>query len=151
MSDEISLYEEVAAGVETILTEEFAPEEYVPQHDYLHTSVGHDRTRIGISPVREYPSGRNAAIWNIEVLVQFYGKYNLEIDNLQRVDPRKVSGYATRLARAVERFRFSVGGKVWFMNFINVAYLQDPTGNKSRFEATLVAYSDNPSIVETDD
>ena len=38
---------------------------------------------------------------------------------------------------------------LWYMTVTSVDYPKDPTGNKSRFEATVRAYGQNTALTET--
>lgn len=136
------------AALKTVIESEFSAENFTVLDDRLHESLGDKGVRIGTSPVREYPSSNNMNVLNSEILVQFYGKWRKEIDPTQQVDPSIIEGYA-------ERFRRAVNGAdpkteyVWFFNVLEISYPNDPTGNKTRFEARVLATGENSAIIET--
>lgn len=142
-------YSIAAEGIEVLLNTEFAAEQWKVEHDNLHDSLGSAGTRIGVSPVREAPAAGNMVHLQTTLQVKFLGRYNLDINPEQRVDPRVVVGYAERFRRRIEAARLQTGPTFWFMNVTSIDYPDDPTGNKTRFVATVVASSQNSGLVET--
>lgn len=142
-------YAEIAAGIKLIIDGEFAAEGYTAMHDRLHESVGYEGTRIGISPEDQIPQRGNELVLDTRVLVQFYGKFDLEVDNNQKVDPRTVTGYAARFRHALYSSAAQGTNGLWYFKLDSITYPRDPTGNKSRFEALVLAKGDNAGLVET--
>lgn len=142
-------YETLATALKTIIDGEFAPEQFVAIHDRLHESVGHDRTAIGISPESWRPSSRNRNLKLTLSLVQFYGRYDLEIDPLQTVNPITITNYCERLERAINTQQASTPGspEVWYFDVESVDFPQDPTGNKTRFHMVVLARGENSALV----
>lgn len=145
----MTAYSETASALEAIINAAYASEGWVAEHDRLHESVGHERTRIGISLEEQAPQSDDYYTLETTLLVQFYGKYRLDVDPNQKVDPRVVAEYAERFMVAVRESADPVSGNLWFFNVVDIDYPNDPTGNKSRFEATVVAKANNPTLVET--
>lgn len=132
----------------TVLQTEFAPEGFNVVSDRLHGSVGWNGTRIGVSPVQSVTMTRDNQVLMPELLVQFYGKWNKEINPDQQVDPAKIENFAERFRRALEdsdpRTTY-----VWFFRLRRINYPPDPTGNITRFEATVEAFGQNSALIET--
>ena len=121
-----------------ILDAEFTDLNIVTQHDNLHESLGYMGTVVGVAPEYERPQGTNAVVNEIYLKVKFYGMFIKDVDNQQSVDPRVAATWAERFRRAVQAQR--VGSRpttLWYMAVTSVDYPKDPTGNKSRFEATV--------------
>lgn len=130
-----------------LINAEFTPEGYSAIGDRLHESLGDKGTRIGVSPQRARPT-RDENVLGTELLVQFYGKWDKDINPEQVVNPTKVETYAERFRRAL-RTSDPKTGRVWFFRLTSMDYPEDPTGNKSRFEATVVAVGENSALIES--
>lgn len=141
---------ETAARMSLIamINTEFAPEVFHAQDDFIHDSLGDKRTSIGVSPVRTRPYPRDEQVITIEILVQFYSKYDLKIDPTQRVSPVKIETYAERFRRAI-RVSDPKRNDVWFFKVLDLSYPNDPTGNKTRFEAVVAAVGQNSALIES--
>lgn len=142
-------YEIISNALEAIITDEFEEERFPVVHDRLHESVGHSGTRIGISIEDQTPQLGNQLVLDTDVLIQFYGKWDKEIDPNQKVDPRKVSMYAHRLRTALSSRGVQASDAIWFFNIMSTSYPSDPTGNKTRFELLVRAKGDNSGLRET--
>lgn len=132
-----------------LLATEYAPEGYSILSDKLDESLGNNGTRIGTSTNRELPQSGQELVMNIELLVQFYGKWKELIDPNMRVDPAAIENYAERFKRAIQTTPGPQNDRVWYYKLLELRYPDDPTGNKTRFEALLLAYGNNTSLVET--
>jgi hypothetical protein len=143
-----SPYAEAADALKLIIDDEFTVEGYKAIHDNLHPAVGQEGTRIGIAPDAETPMAQNMVVQDIIILVKFYARWNAEVDPNTRVDPKKIAVFAERFRRALADANF-MGNKVWWWNLVNVTYPNDPTGNKTRFEARIVAKGQNSGLLET--
>lgn len=132
----------------TLLTSAFAAEGFSVSSDYLHASIGADGTKIGVSPLRSNPGNRDNNVLEMQIFVQFYGKYKLMVDPKQKVDPSAIEGYAERFREAL-RTADPKTGSVWYYQLTSVNYPLDPTDNKTRFEATVVARGNNTALLET--
>lgn len=116
--------------------------------DKLHGSLGAQGAVIGTSPIRARPWNRDAAVQDTEVLVQFYNKYTLKVDPTQAVDPAIVEDLADKFRLALKG-GYKGSGAVWYFMLVDITYPDDPTGNKTRFEARVVAKGNNDSLIET--
>lgn len=131
--------------LKTILQTAFAAEGFQVLDDKLDASLGTGGVRIGLSPVISAPQANNDKVLNMSILVQFFGKWKAEVNPQTRVDPALIEGYA-------ERFREAIRGgdpntdQVWYFRVLSITYVDDPTGNKTRFEANVMAVGSNPAI-----
>lgn len=135
-------------ALKTMLQAAYSAENFSVSDDYLHASIGNKGTRIGTSPIRSQPASRDNNVLEMYIFVQFYGKYNLEIDPKQSVDPSVIEGYAERFREAI-RTSDPNTGSVWYFSLANMNFPLDPTDNKSRFEATVLARGNNTALLET--
>lgn len=132
-----------------VLATEFAAEQFPIKDDRLHESLGWDGTVIGVSPERTLSNPGNRYVSDIELLVQFYGRYNKEVDPKQTVSPSVIEGFAERFRSSLRQGVDPNTGSVWYFTLDRIEYPRDPTGNKTRFEAYLVAKGNNSALVET--
>lgn len=146
-----SPYETAATIIKTVIDTEFAPEHISAIHDNLHESLGRHRVAVGIAPVEETARSGNAIVQDTMIEVKFYDLWTNEIDPETVVNPFKITAYAERLRSSLGRTRASTPGtgEVWYFDVLRVAYPNDPTGNKTRFVATIRAVGNNSGVVET--
>lgn len=144
-----SPYVIAATALKTIIDTEFSPEGIVAIHDHLHESVGWDGNYAGISPEYERPESAHEVALGVWVKVQLYLQWDKEINPFQTVDPRIIAEMGQRFREACRDASLTYSGQFWFMSVREVAYPQDPTGNKTRFVATVKAWAENNSLVET--
>lgn len=140
---------EARLQLNAIINAEFAPENFVVINDHLHESLGNGGTRLGTSPNRSRPLASNDLVMTHEILFQFYGRWKDDIDPTTKVDPLVIETYAERFMRALEASAHAGTDRMWYYRVTEINYPQDPTGNKTRFEATILAYGNNPVLVET--
>lgn len=144
-----SPYAQVAEALKAIIDAEFAPEGYSAIHDNLHPAVGQEGTRIGIAPEEEAARAGNMIQRDTAITVKFYRRWDPEVDYNKKVDPRPITEFAERFRQAI-RDNDQIGtDSAWYFNVVRVRYPNDPVGNKSRFEADLVAYGSNSALIET--
>jgi len=145
-----SPYQTVAEALELILNATFTAEGVVAIHDNLHPALGRNAVAVGIAPSYDQVNARNSAALEIWLEVRYYDLWTDEIDPGTIVDPRVIADKAERFRRAVQAARVTAGtDQVWFFDVMRVEYPNDPTGNKSRFVATLRAFGNNSGLVET--
>jgi hypothetical protein len=117
--------------------------------DKLDESLGWDGNYGAIYPAQEEPQPEHAEVWDATVVVQLYGAYVKKVDPHQVVDPATVENWAERLKRALRTASHGTTQYMWYFNVVLIDYPDDPTGNKSRLEAVIVASSRNSAIWET--
>jgi len=141
-------FTELSAIIENAVLDEFDDETYlVFERDRLHESLGSDgRLHVGLSPTEDRSDNIELSM---ELMLQFYDTYNLEIDPQQHVDPSTVTNKAERLRRALADVRTTGTEHVWFFDVQTTRYPTDPTGNKSRFEMVIRARGNNSGLLET--
>lgn len=136
------------ARVESVVETEFAPQSISVEADKLLRAAGRDgRTRVACSPVSESEVPRNVNELQVDLLLQYYLPFNDEPEENYAVDPTAIEAVADRLRRA---FRTQSGGTtsdMWFLRLRRIEYPDDPTGNKSRLEAYITAWCDNPAAL----
>lgn len=133
-----------------LLATEFAAEQFPIRDDKLHASLGSKGTILGVYCDRTVSSPRNRYVSEIEVVVQFYARYDLRVDPEQSVSPKVIEAFADRFRRALQAGGADPNtGSVWYFTLERIDYPDDPTGNKSRFEAYLRARGNNTALVET--
>jgi hypothetical protein len=114
-------YKTAADAIAQIIDNEFSAEGILARHDKLHESLGLGAAVAGVSPIRTAANQRNRA----------YREYQI-------------------FERAMETAQASVTGtnEVWYFYVQSIEYPDDPTGNKSRFEATVLAVGDNVAFYQ---
>lgn len=146
-----SPYEVVAIALKDVIDTEFAAEKVVAVHDNLHEALGQKRMAAGIAPVEDVVNQRNAVVQETWAEVKFYDIWKKEISPDTVVNPLKITAYAERFRNALRAARvLDPGtGQLWYFDVTRIQYPNDPTGNKSRFVATVRAYGNNSGLVET--
>lgn len=141
-------YTEMAGVIEEAVRSEFDDEPFLSVvHDRIHESLGSDgQTWVGISPEDEPSSGVDMTI---STLIQFYGPFLPDVNPQQQVDPRAITNKAERLRRALASRRTTASPHLWFFDVTMTRYPNDATGNKTRFEMTVVGRGNNSGLVET--
>lgn len=131
----------------SLLETTFAPVEV--RADRLHASLGDEEPLIGVYPAETRPEPRNKLINEIQLIVQYFGEYELKVDRNQQVDPSFIEGKAEEFRNILASNPRSA--KVWYYDLTRLEYPIDPTGNITRFIAHLTARSDNTAqpITET--
>lgn len=133
-----------------LLETEFSSDGFAVQDDKLHESVGFDGTLLGVYPERSVAGPGNRFVNDMELKVQFFGAYDKQVDPFQAVSPSIIEDFAHRFKRALHDSSPDPNtGKVWFFVLDRIEFPDDPTGNKTRFVATLKARGNNPALLET--
>jgi hypothetical protein len=146
-----SQYELAADALKQIIDAEFEPEGWEAEHDQLHPSVGHERTRIGVAIDNESPNPRIHVERRVYIEIRFYLQYDRQINPEQAVDPRLTANAAERLRRAIQANQATPDGddKLWWFSEVDCRYPEDPTGNKTRFTMRVEAHGNNTGLIET--
>lgn len=146
-----SAFETVATAIKTVFETEFAAEGFKMIPDRLHESLGRERVAVGIAPTEERANLRSRIMSEHWLEVQFFDLWTDEISPDTMVNPFKITGYAERFKDALRRSQATDPGtgSVWFFDVDRITYPNDPTGNKTRFVATIRAFGNNSNLVET--
>ena len=143
-------YYEASLALKQIIDAEFVGEAWAADQDKLHESMGWDGRVAGISPIRQGKNSRNANVKETYILVQLYDIWDKEISPNTQVNPTAISGFADRFERALETYQQSSvkTNAVWYFEVDSLEYPDDPTGNKSRFHATIKVTGDNSALTQ---
>lgn len=146
-----SSFSQVSDQLKTIIDAEFAAEGLVAVKDDLHESLGRKAAAVGISPVEDVLYGGNDLVQETSVEVKFYDKWPQEINPETVVDPTRITDFAERFRAAVGRGAASFAGtkELWYFDVRRITYPRDPTGNKTRFVATIRCTGNNVLLTET--
>src|SRR5688572_11660429 len=135
----------VRERVKTLADAEFAAEGWETADDKLLRASGRDGvTRLAVYPDDEHVLPRNQLILLVPVTFQLYLGYDDSIDEHMQVDPGIIEELADRFRRAFEDNSSGTTDDLWYLTLDRIEYPDDPTGNKTRFEATIVGRCDNP-------
>jgi hypothetical protein len=147
----ISPFEVAATGIITAFNAEFQPEGFVMVPDKLHESRGKRRVDVAVSPLRDTLMANNSVVQETYLFVQFYDIWDERIDPDTQVNPFAITSYAERFRQAVQRSQVEYEGssQVWYFDVQSIEYPDDPTSNKTRFEAQVRAYGNNAGLIET--
>lgn len=144
-----SAFETAATAIISIFNAEFAAEGFVMIPDRLHDSLGRYRVDVGISPDEERPMMRDRNTAEHYLTVQFFGLWTDEISPDTQVNPFKITGYAERFKTALRDASVPSSGSLWYFDIDRLQFPDDPTGNKSRFVASIRAFGNNTGLIET--
>jgi hypothetical protein len=146
----MSTFTEIAAVIKSAFEAEFAAENFTLTYDELHESLGASKWVAGIAPVEESISSRDNYVKETYVTVSLFGRWDKVVDPTQKVDPSLITEYADRFLSAMRTLNDQPGtGRAWYFNVERIEYPRDPTGNKTRFVATLCCYGNNSQLIET--
>lgn len=142
-------YAAVSTALKSVIAAEFSAESITARDDKLHESLGLEGIEVGVSPIRQIPKPGNATAMETYVLVQFYMMWEKIVDPSTQVDPTVVTAMADRFRRKVESVQATAPGTndMWYFEVTTTEYPDDPTGNKTRFEATVKATGDNTALI----
>lgn len=146
-----SAFVQAATILKGVIDTEFQPEGYVAVLDELHESLGRKRTAIGISPVEDVLQPGNDIVQETVIEVKFYLRWKQEISPDTQIDPTTITEYAERFRLALGRASRNIPGtsQLWYFDVRRVSYPRDPTGNKTRFVATVRCKGNNIALYET--
>lgn len=132
--------------VSTVIETEFTPESISVEDDKLLKAAGRDgRTRVACSPNWEAENPKNVNELEVSVLLQYYLPFDDAPVEDYAVDPTAIEAIANRIRRAIGAASSGTTDDLWFLRLRRIDYPDDPTGNKSRLEATISAWARNPA------
>lgn len=130
-----------------ILETEFAADGLKVRSDKLNGSLGDTGHVAGVSPNVAASQRNNELVLQQEILVQVFHRYRADIDPEQKVDPSIIEAWADRFRRACKTQSAIADPDCWFFNVSRIEYPDDPTGNKTRFNAYVTVYGNNTAEV----
>jgi hypothetical protein len=130
-----------------ILTTTFPTVTYYPGR--LHASTGDLGPLMATSPEETIPNRRDQLVLETTILVQFFGTWQKEIDNMNIIDPAWIEAQAEAFRLAIQPEQSQNQSDLWYLAVTRLRYPPDPTGQKTRFEALVLARSNNTAVVET--
>lgn len=136
-------------GIIIALNAEFADLGLLFGDDKLDESIGWDGVYGAVYPEVEEFQQNHANVWDATLVIQFFGKWDKKIDPKQAVSPVYIEDKAERMKRALRAPSHGTTKYLWYYNLIRIEYPDDPTGNKTRFEAVIVATGQNSAIINT--
>lgn len=135
-------------ALQAVLEDVYAAEQFPVKDDYLDESLGEKGTVIAVSVERAVPRPGNTLVNEIQLKVQFYGKWVKKADPYQTVSGAPIEDRAHRFRTAL-RTRDPRTDDVWYFSLDRIEYPRDPTGNKTRYEAYVTATGNNSALIET--
>jgi len=129
----------------TLLSAEFGPDNFAVRPDKLDKSLGFDGAVIGVYPIRERPNSRDRLELQTTIQVQLYGHWDPQTDPNEIVDPSTVEAWADRFRTMIGSYTQTGTSQVWWFQLDEIVYENDPTGNCTRFCATVMARGANPA------
>lgn len=140
------------ARVKAIIAAVYTAEGWTAGDDKFGRSKGmgeaHGTASISVTPDYERERFGKAYILDLGILVQFYLGYDAEPDETISRDSTIIEGYADRLRAAFAGAGSRVDvGDAWYLRLTGIEYPEDPTGNKTRFEATIVGEATNAAAL----
>lgn len=129
----------------TILTNEFGGDGLKVYSDKLTRALGDDGHYAGVSPNSSQEATNDVLTLNMEFLVQVYRRYDPQIDYKQRVDPTTIESWADRFRVACKTQDDINQPEAWYFRIVRIDFPDDPTGNKTRFVATIRCFGNNTS------
>lgn len=142
-------YHIAATALKQIIDTEFVDLAINTIHDYAHESLGGNGDAVvALSPNFEQAAPGQEVRLDQDILIQWYGHWDKEIDPTQQVDPFEITAIADRLRRKIESTTATATSEVWYFKVLRIDYIKDPTGNKTRFHATIRAFGDNTGLIQ---
>lgn len=135
----------VLTAVKELTEAIYTPEGWTVNFDKLPRSTGHDapEAALAVYPEAATPDPRHRVMLVIPCVLQVYLPYEARVDEGQQVDPTTIAGYADRLRRGFATGQGAGNSDLWYLRIDNITYPDDPTGNKTRFEAQITGRGDN--------
>jgi hypothetical protein len=142
--------ENACDAVAALVDAEFTAEGWTTQHDKFGRSKGmelpEDQAAIAVYQESERERQGQVQMLDVSVTLQFHLGYAAEPDETIVRDPRVIAEYADRVRRAFKGAASSGNSAdFWYMRLTSVTYPDDPTGNKTRFEADVLVECENPA------
>lgn len=146
-ASETELRERIAG----VLNTEFTTEGITFRMDRAHDSLGQDAPVGAVYPGPSEEKLGQGLVYQTTAYIQLFRQWDPRVDPTQTVDPADIENWAERARRALQLDGVSVTGDahLWYYRVVKTEYPLDPTGNVSRALFTVIAESQNASLVET--
>lgn len=131
--------------MQQIITTEFKPENIQVRSGFADASLGQYGPVAAVSPIAEEPSPDNRLHLITSLALEFFASWQPEADPDIVVDPAVIESYVYRLRLALSTYTQPKTSTIWWFQLDEVIYEPDPTGNITRFVATITAHGDNPA------
>lgn len=136
------------AWIKSVVEDEFSTEGFTVADDKLPRAAGMDgATHLACYPETAGERPQHAIQLDVRARLQLYMAYDASPDETIQVDPSVIEGYADRLRRAFKDNSDGDTSDLWFLRLVNIDYPDDPTGNKSRLEASFQAFANNEAAL----
>lgn len=132
--------------VKEVIEDEFSAEGFTVEYDKIGRSAGMEiasGARVAFTPDDAIENPRNVVELVVRGTLQLYMAYDAEPDETIVVDPTTIVQYAGRIRAAFKDSSSGDTDELWFCRMTGVIYPDDPTGNKSRLEARILAFGQN--------
>lgn len=130
--------------VKSVIEAAFSAEGWTVESTKLLRAAGRDgRNRVATSPLDSPEDSRVVVQLNVRVLLQVYLAFDDDLDENRVVDPSVIEGYADRIRTAMGAGSAGSGNDLWGLRVQRIDFPDDPTGHKTRLEATILGYGNN--------
>jgi hypothetical protein len=134
----------------TAVKDEFTPEKLPVLDDRLHGSLGEQEPVAGCFPDHSTATRDQKLVNEYFITVQVFSRWEKMADRAQTVSPALIEEWAERFRRCIQKEGVDPQtGRVWYFDLEIIRYRPDPTGNITRFEATVIARGNNSALIET--
>ena len=132
--------------IKTLVEAEFAG--ITVEDGKLLRAAGRDgRTRVATSPNSADEVPRQVNELEVQVLLQYNLPFEDEPNEDYIVDPTAIEAIGDRLRRKFGPNSSGITADQWFIRLRRIRYPDDPTGNKTRLEADISAWCENPASI----
>lgn len=139
---------DIRAYIKTAVEAEFSTENFTVEDTKLLRAAGMDgRNRVATSPVRARENDRVAIRLDVEVTLQMYLAFEAEPDEDRTVNPAVIEGYGGRVRTCLAPNSAMATANLWGLRVTEIDYPDDPNGQKTRLEATIEGFADNPAAL----
>lgn len=150
---ETSVSERVATIANAVFAAEItAGDITATEHDKFGRSAGMElaagKARMAVSANEAREDFRRVIELVVPVTFQFHMAYDAEPDETLVRDPRAIQALAARFRTGFNETS-GPGADHWFIRCKAVTYPDDPTGNKTRFEAEIEGRCSNPAALSS--
>lgn len=129
--------------IQSILNTEFANERISVRAGFTDNSLAQYGVVAAVYPLNEEPNFDDRLELLTTIGVDFLAVWEPDPDADRVVDPAVIETYAYRFRVALSEYKQTATSTIWWFSLNELIYDNDPTGNISRFTATIVAHGEN--------